>query len=122
MARQTAAGYDFIKKFPRFEPETYRTLIEAPHEQGRLTRLDCCSALSISCLLLSFSFAGHLHHPASISINNCPGEHHDFDFMGASLPRMTIDNGATERPQSADSPKGTLRSSFCTLWAGNICP
>jgi len=59
-----------------------------------------------------------LIHPASININNCPGEHHDFDFMGAILPRMTIDNGATERPQSADRPKDTRRSSFGTLRVG----
>ena len=54
-------------------------------------------------------------HPASISINNCPGEHHDFDFMGATLPRMTIEHGAAERPQSADILANTRRSSFGTL-------
>ncbi len=27
-----------------------------------------------------------LIQPASINITSCPGEHHDFDFMGAILP------------------------------------
>ena len=56
-----------------------------------------------------------LIHPASISINNCPGEHHDFDFMGAILRRMTIGNGAAERLQSADIQTNVRRSSFGTL-------
>ncbi|MEE9213110.1 MAG: hypothetical protein V3U29_10705, partial [Phycisphaeraceae bacterium] len=51
----------------------------------------------------------------SISVNNCPGEHHDFDFMGAILSRMIIGNGAAERPQSADIPPNIRRSSFGTL-------
>ena len=43
-----------------------------------------------------------LIQPASINISNCPGEHHDFDFMGTILPWMPIENGATEWPQNAD--------------------
>jgi len=34
--RQVAAGYDFIKIFPRFQPETYRTLIDTAHEHDRM--------------------------------------------------------------------------------------
>jgi hypothetical protein len=56
-----------------------------------------------------------LIHPASVSINNCPGERHDFDFMGAILSRMTIGNDAAERPQSADIQTTIRRSSFGTL-------
>ena len=40
---------------------------------------------------------------------------HDFDFMGAILSRITIENGPAERPQSAGSPPDTRRSSFGTL-------
>ncbi len=58
--------------------------------------------------------AAHLRNPARKRATSCPRKHHDFDFMGANLPRMTIDNGATERPQSADSPPDTRRSSFGT--------
>ncbi len=42
-----------------------------------------------------------LIHPASISITSCPGEHHDFDFMGAILLRTTAGNAVAERPKSA---------------------
>ena len=35
--------------------------------------------------------------------------------MGAILLRMTIENGAAERPQSADIPPNIRRSSFGTL-------
>jgi len=37
--------------------------------------------------------------------------------MGAILPRMTIENGAAEHPQSADIPADIRRSSFGTLRA-----
>ncbi len=35
--------------------------------------------------------------------------------MGAILPRMTIENGATKRPQNANIPPSIRRSSFGTL-------
>ena len=77
-------------------------------------------SISRSTLISSFWYAitacwCRLIHPASININNCPGEHHDFDFMGAILSRMTTRNGAAERPQSADILPNIRRSSFGTL-------
>jgi hypothetical protein len=56
-----------------------------------------------------------LIHPASINITSCPGEHHDFVFMGAILSQTTAGNAVAERPQSADIPPNTRRSSFGTL-------
>ena len=79
-------------------------------------------SISRSTLISSFWYAMtvcwcRLTQPASININNCPGEHHDFDFMRTILARMTIENGAAERPQSADIPQNIRRSSFGTLRA-----
>ncbi len=35
---------------------------------------------------------------------SCPGEHHDFDFMGAILSRIATVSRAAARPQIADIP------------------
>jgi hypothetical protein len=53
-----------------------------------------------------------LIQPASISATLCPGEHHDFGFMGAILLRVTTVNGTAERPQNADIELFT-RQTYC---------
>ncbi len=46
---------------------------------------------------------------------SCPGEHHDFDCMGAILSRIASVDRAAARPQIADIPQVIRRSSFGTL-------
>ncbi len=46
---------------------------------------------------------------------SCPGEHHDFDCMGAILFRIVSVSRAGARPQITEIPQDTRRASFGTL-------
>jgi len=65
---------------------------------------------------VSGSLTYHRYNPINGSY-----EHHDFDFMGAILPRMTTGNGVAECPQSADISPNIRRLSFGTLRVHNSC-
>jgi hypothetical protein len=51
---------------------------------------------------------------ASITTTSCPGEHHDFDCMGAILCRIASVDPAAGLPQIADIPEDIRRSNFGT--------
>jgi hypothetical protein len=85
-----------------------------PTNKDRRCRCSFCGSSGPSCTSRS-ACRSRLIQPTRISATSCPGEHHDFDCMGAILCRKASVDRAAAHPQSTEATKDIRRSSFGIL-------